>query len=195
MNRTSSYKRNTKETSINLSLDLDGSGVYNVNTGIGFFDHMLSQLSRHSLIDMKVQAEGDLQVDAHHTVEDVGIALGTALNAALGDKTGITRYANAFVPMDEVLAQATIDISGRPFLVFNAPTSEGSVGGMDWELTEEFFRAFAFNASITLHINVSYGNNRHHVCEAVFKAVARALRTAVSIDEKQKGIPSTKGIL
>ncbi|MHB1316145.1 MAG: imidazoleglycerol-phosphate dehydratase HisB [Christensenellales bacterium] len=195
MNRSWEFERTTKETAIQIRVDLDGSGDYNVNTGIGFFDHMLCQLSRHGLIDLTVQAKGDLHVDAHHTVEDVGIALGTAVSKALGEKVGISRYANAFVPMDESLAQATIDVSGRPFLVFNTPDIEGEIGGMDWEMTEEFFRAFAFNAGITLHINVLYGSNRHHVCEAVFKAVARALRQAVAIDEKQKDIPSTKGVL
>ena len=185
-------ERTTKETAIKIRVDLDGSGEYDVNTGIGFFDHMLSQLSRHSLIDMTVQAKGDLHVDGHHTVEDVGLAIGTAIGKALGDKAGITRYANAFVPMDEVLAQATVDISGRPFLVFNTPELEGDIGGMDWEMNEEFFRALAFKAGITLHINVQYGSNKHHVCEAVFKAVARALRQAVALDAKQKGIPSTK---
>ena len=195
MNRTWEYQRNTNETAISVRVDLDGSGVYDIDTGIGFFDHMLCQLSRHGMMDVTVHAKGDLHVDDHHTVEDVGIALGTAIGKALGDKTGITRYANAFVPMDESLAQATIDISGRPFLIFQTPDMDGTSGGMDWEVTEEFFRAFAFNAGFTLHINVPYGNNRHHVCEAIFKAVARALRQAVAMDARQQGIPSTKGVL
>ena len=195
MNRTYEYQRNTNETAISVSINLDGNGVYDIDTGIGFFDHMLSQLSRHGMMDVMIHAKGDLNVDGHHTIEDVGIALGTAIGKALGDKSGITRYANAFVPMDESLAQATVDISGRPFLVFQTPEIDGAAGGMDWEMTEEFFRAFAFNAGLTLHINVPYGNNRHHICEAIFKSVARALRQAVSIDDKQQGIPSTKGIL
>ncbi|WP_375451109.1 imidazoleglycerol-phosphate dehydratase HisB [uncultured Devosia sp.] len=194
--RTAEIARTTNETQITVSLNLDGTGTHAMSTGIGFFDHMLDQLARHSLIDMTVAAKGDLHIDFHHTAEDVGIALGQALLKALGDKTGIRRYASADLPMDGTLTRAAIDVSGRPFLVFRASFSAPKVGEMDTELFREFFQAFAMNAGITLHIENFYTDNNHHLAESMFKAVARALRDAVEIDPRQADrVPSTKGRL
>jgi len=194
--RTASVSRTTNETKIEVSVNLDGSGDYDNRTGIGFFDHMLDQLARHSLIDMTIRAEGDLHVDQHHTIEDVGIALGQAVKSALGDMKGITRYADVHLPMDETMTHCAIDVSGRPFLVFDAEFSRDKVGDFDTELFQEFFQAFAMNAGITLHIRNLYGTNNHHIAESCFKAAARALRAAVEIDpRKSDAIPSTKGSL
>ncbi len=194
--RTAAFERKTKETEISVELNLDGTGVYNVETGIGFLDHMLEQLSRHSLMDLTVKAKGDLHIDGHHTTEDCGIVIGKAIKQALGDMKGITRYANAYIPMDETLSRAAIDISGRPFLVWNVDFPRQKIGEMDTELFEEFFRAFAFAAGVTLHIENLYGTNSHHIIESCFKAVARALRAAVETDpRKADAVPSTKGTL
>ena len=194
--RTATVARDTKETAITVSVDLDGTGQSEMATGVGFFDHMLDQLARHSLIDIKVSAKGDLHIDDHHTVEDTGIALGQAIRQALGDRAGITRYADALLPMDETLARAAIDVSGRPFLVFKADFPREKIGTFDTELVREFFQAFAMNAGITLHLETLYGTNAHHIAESCFKAVARALKAAVTVDPRQGGaIPSTKGTL
>ncbi len=194
--RTATVARETKETSIDVTVALDGMGRSAMKTGVGFFDHMLDQLARHSLIDMTVTAKGDLHIDDHHTVEDTGIALGQAIRQALGDRAGITRYASAMLPMDETLSRAAIDVSGRPFLVFRAEFPREKIGTFDTELVREFFQAFAMNAGITLHIETFYGANAHHIAESCFKAVARALRDAIAIDPRQEGaIPSTKGTL
>ena len=194
--RIAAYDRKTKETSIDVALNLDGTGIYDVHTGIGFLDHMLEQLSRHSLIDIELRCEGDLHIDGHHTTEDCGIALGTAVKKALGEMKGITRYANAYIPMDETLTRAAIDISGRPFLVWRVEFPRDKIGEMDTELFEEFFRAFAFAAGVTLHVENLYGTNSHHIIESCFKALARALRAAVEIDpRKADAVPSTKGTL
>lgn len=192
--RESQVKRKTKETDIEIKVTLDGQGKTNIDTGIGFFDHMLTALSVHSGISMDIKVKGDLHVDGHHTVEDTGIVLGKALFEALGDKSGITRYGSAFIPMDESLAFCSLDISNRPFLVFQGSFTNAMIGGYDACLTEEFFRAFAFNAGITLHVNMMYGSNDHHKCEAAFKAVAHALKTAVTPLSEGK-ILSTKGVL
>jgi imidazoleglycerol-phosphate dehydratase len=193
--RTAQISRKTNETKIDLKVDLDGTGRGAARTGVGFFDHMLDLLSRHSLIDLDVKAEGDLHVDQHHTVEDVGIVLGQALDEALGDRSGITRYGNFAVPMDEALGVCALDISGRPFCSFEAELPPVAIAGFDTELTEEFFRALATNAKITLHLRTQYGSNAHHMIEACFKAFARALRQAVAIDPTESGVPSTKGTL
>ncbi|GHC74488.1 imidazoleglycerol-phosphate dehydratase HisB [Limoniibacter endophyticus] len=194
--RSAEVNRKTNETQVELRLDVDGTGVFDVSTGVGFFDHMLEQLSRHSLIDMTIKTSGDLHIDDHHTVEDTGIALGQALNKALGDRKGITRYGSMDLAMDETLTSAAIDVSGRPFLVWNVAFSASKVGSFDTELVREFFQAFAQNAGITLHVNLRYGTNNHHIAETCFKAVARALRKAVEVDQRQKDvIPSTKGTL
>jgi len=193
--RTAKVERQTNETGIVVEVNLDGSGQSNIETGVGFFDHMLEQIARHSLIDLMVQAKGDLHIDPHHTVEDVGICLGKALNEALGEPTGITRYGHGIVPMDEALGEANVDISGRPFLVFNAAIPGERVGQFDTQLTEEFFRAFAMNARVALHLNLRYGSNGHHCIEALFKAAARALRMALTTDPRVKGVPSSKGTL
>ena len=193
--RTAETFRQTKETKINLSLNLDGAGKSASETAIGFFDHMLDLLSRHSLIDLTVQAEGDLDVDAHHTVEDVGIVLGQTLEKALGDKRGINRYGWAIVPMDESLAQVAIDLSGRPAFVFNVKFTGDLIGTFPVELVEEFFKALSTSARMNLHITVPYGTNNHHISEAIFKAVAKALRQAVSHDPRNTDVPSTKGSL
>ncbi|SFK16698.1 imidazoleglycerol-phosphate dehydratase HisB [Falsiroseomonas stagni] len=196
MTRTASIARATSETDIRLTLALDGTGQVEVATGVGFFDHMLTALARHSLMDLTVAARGDLHIDDHHTVEDVGIVLGQALRQALGDKRGIRRFGQCLLPMDEALAEAAIDISGRPFLAWSVPFQRPKIGSFDTELVEEFFRAFAFNAGITLHVTLKAGTNAHHVAEACFKAVARALRMAVEADPRMAGeIPSTKGSL
>ena len=194
--RTATVARDTKETAIAVTVSLDGHGRGTIATGIGFFDHMLDQLARHSLIDMEVSAKGDLHIDDHHTVEDTGIALGQAIRQALGDRAGIARYADCLLPMDETLARAAIDVSGRPFLVFRADFPREKIGTFDTELVREFFQAFATNAGITLHLEVLHGANAHHMAEACFKAVARALKAAVALDLRQEGqIPSTKGSL
>ena len=194
--RTATVARDTKETAIAVTVALDGTGKGAITTGIGFFDHMLDQLARHSLIDMEVSAKGDLHIDDHHTVEDTGIALGQAIRQALGDRAGIARYADCLLPMDETLARCAIDVSGRPFLVFAADFPRPKIGTFDTELVREFFQAFAMNAGITLHLEVLYGANAHHMAEACFKAVARALKAAVALDPRQAGaIPSTKGTL
>ena len=180
--RKGAITRKTKETSIEVGLDLDGSGLADVTTGIGFFDHMLDQLARHSLIDIKIRAEGDRHIDDHHTVEDVGIALGQALAKALGDKRGLTRYADCLLPMDETLTRVALDVSGRPFLVFRTEFPTEKIGAFDTQLVREFFQAFAGNAGLTLHIETLYGSNSHHIAESCFKGVARALRGAIAID-------------
>jgi imidazoleglycerol-phosphate dehydratase len=196
MARTAKLSRQTSETDITLTLDLDGSGQADIATGIGFLDHMLTALTRHGLFDLTVRAKGDLHIDFHHTTEDVGIVLGRAVAQALGDKRGITRFGQALIPMDEALAEAVIDISGRPFLVWNVGFERPKIGEMDTELFEEFFRALATNAAITLHVTRRAGHNAHHVAEACFKATARALRAAVAIDPRAAdAIPSTKGAL
>lgn len=194
--RVAKIERKTKETRVELTLDLDGAGKTKVQTGVGFLDHMLDHLGKHSLCDLTLVAKGDVQVDDHHTVEDVGICLGQALLAALGDKAGISRYGWASVPMEETLANAVLDISGRAAVVFNVTFSGGKIGTFDTQLIEEFLRALCREAKMNLHINVPYGSNDHHVAEAVFKAVAQALRQAKAIDPSRKGdIPSTKGSL
>lgn len=194
--RTASVSRTTNETRIDVTIDLDGTGRYDNRTGIGFFDHMLDQLSRHSLIDMTIRAEGDLHIDQHHTTEDVGIALGQALRSALGDMKGIVRYADVHLPMDEAMTHCAIDVSGRPFLVFEADFTRDKVGDFDTELFQEFFQAFTMNAGITLHLRNLYGSNNHHIAETCFKAVARALRAAIAIDPRMAdAVPSTKGSL
>jgi imidazoleglycerol-phosphate dehydratase len=194
--RKATVKRTTKETDIAVAVDLDGSGTASISTGIGFLDHMLELLARHSRIDMNVKAAGDLHIDHHHTTEDVGIALGQAVKQALGDMKGITRYADVHVPMDEALTRVAIDISGRPFLVFRTAFTRDKVGSFDTELVNEWFQAFAVNAGITVHVETLYGQNDHHISESCFKGLARALRAAVAIDERAKGeVPSTKGSL
>ena len=194
-NRTAQIRRETKETKVEVILDLDGKGNASIRTGVGFFDHMLDLLGRHSLIDLTVNAEGDLQVDAHHTVEDVGIVIGQCLERAVGDKRGISRYGWAIVPMDESLAQVAVDLSGRPAFVYHVQFAAGSIGAFPVELVEEFFKALCTNARMNLHINVPYGTNNHHIAEAIFKAAARAIRQAVAIDPRNDQVPSTKGSL
>jgi imidazoleglycerol-phosphate dehydratase len=194
--RTGAVKRKTKETDIEVAVDLDGTGTSAVATGIGFLDHMLDLLARHSRIDIRVKALGDLHIDQHHTTEDTGIALGQAVRQALGDMKGITRYSDVHVPMDEALTRVAIDISGRPFLVFRVAFGRDKVGAFDTELVREWFQAFAMNAGITLHVETLYGANDHHIAESCFKALARALRGAVAIDARAAGeVPSTKGVL
>lgn len=193
--RRAEIQRETAETKIQLKLDLDGTGQAKVNTGIGFFDHMLDLLARHSLIDLDVQAKGDLHVDAHHTVEDVGICFGKGLAQSLGDKAGIRRYGSATLPMDEVLVTAAIDLSGRPFCVWRADVAPEMLGGFNAPLAEEFWRAVASNAAMNLHVVCHHGKNAHHIVEGVFKACARTLRQAIEIDPRVTGVPSTKGVL
>ena len=194
--RNASLSRKTRETDIEVEVTLDGSGKSEISTGVGFFDHMLDQIARHSLIDLKIQAKGDLHIDFHHTVEDVGIALGQAIRQALGDMKGITRYADVHLPMDETLTRVAMDISGRAFLVFRTEFHAPKIGEFDTQLVREFFQAFAMNAGLTLHVETLYGINDHHISESCFKGLARALRIAVSIDERQSGrVPSTKGTL
>jgi imidazoleglycerol-phosphate dehydratase len=196
MARTVSLARKTLETDISLTLSLDGSGKADIATGIGFLDHMLTALTRHALLDLTLRASGDLHIDFHHTTEDVGIVLGQAIAQALGDKRGIARFGHALVPMDEALAEVAIDISGRPFLAWDVAFAQPKIGQMDTELFEEFFRAFAFNALLTLHVTRRAGHNAHHVAEACFKATARALRAAVALDPRiGDAVPSTKGAL
>lgn len=195
-NRTASQSRKTSETEIEVSVVVDGTGSYDIKTGVGFFDHMLEQLARHSGMDFKIRANGDLHIDDHHTVEDVGIALGMAINEALGDRAGITRYGSADLPMDDTLSRAAIDVSGRPFLVWRVAFNAPKIGTFDTELVREFFQALAMNGRITLHVENAYGDNNHHIAESIFKAVARALRVAIAMDSREIGkIPSTKGTL
>jgi len=194
--RKADVSRQTNETRISVSVNLDGEGRYDVQSGIGFLDHMLEQLSRHSLIDLKLRAEGDTHIDLHHTTEDAGIALGQAIGKALGERKGITRYASIDLPMDEVCTRAAVDVSGRPYLIWQVRFSRPKVGEFDTELFREFFQALAQNAGLTLHVVNLYGENNHHIAETCFKALARALRTAVAIDPRQEGrVPSTKGSL
>ncbi len=194
--RTASVERNTNETKITVSVNLDGSGVYDISTGLGFLDHMLEQLSKHSLIDMSVKTDGDLHIDGHHTTEDTGIALGLALKDALGERRGIARFGDCLLPMDETMTRTAVDVSGRPFLVWRVDFRRDKVGEMDTELFQEFFRALAFGAGITLHVDNLYGENNHHIVESAFKATAYALRRAIEIDpRKADQIPSTKGTI
>ena len=193
--RIGKINRATRETKIDVEINLDGAGIAEISSGIGFFDHMLNLFAAHGQFDLKVICAGDLEVDGHHSIEDIGISLGAAIKEALGDKRGITRYGTFFLPMDETLALVSLDISGRPFLVCELGELAPMVGEFDTELVEEFLRAFAFNAGITLHVKIFYGKNSHHKIEAVFKALGHALNTAVAIDKKIKGVPSTKGVL
>jgi imidazoleglycerol-phosphate dehydratase len=193
--RKAEIERKTNETEIELSLNLDGSGQSENSTGVGFFDHMLDHVARHGLFDLKVRAEGDLHVDTHHTVEDVGICLGQALEKALGDKSGIVRFGSAQVPMEDALAQVSVDLCGRAYCVYQAAYGTQKIGEFDVELVEEFMRSFSNNARMNLHVKVEYGTNSHHVAEAIFKALGRALAQAVGYDDRVKGVPSTKGVL
>jgi imidazoleglycerol-phosphate dehydratase len=193
--RAASIERSTKETKVKLDLELDGAGRTQISTGVGFFDHMLDLLARHARMNLTVTASGDLETGAHHTTEDVGIVLGQALDRALGDRRGITRYGDAMVPMDEALGACALDVSGRPYCAFEADLPATTIAGFETELTEEFFRAIANNAKLTVHIRALEGTNAHHKIEACFKAFARALRQAVALDETETGVPSTKGVL
>ena len=194
--RTASIERKTKETSISVEVNLDGTGKYEIQTGIGFLDHMLEQISKHSLIDLKVKAKGDLHIDLHHTTEDTGIAIGEAIAKALGDKKGIKRYAHALIPMDETLSRVALDVSNRPYLVWNVKLKVEKLGEMDTELFKEWFQAFAQAAGITLHIENIYGDNSHHIIESCYKGLAKSLRTAFEVDQRMKDIiPSTKGTI
>jgi len=194
--RVAEVVRTTKETDISVSVNLDGDGIYDVDTGIGFLDHMLEQLSRHSLIDLTVRAKGDLHIDFHHTTEDSGYAVGEAISNALGDRRGIRRYGDALIPMDETLTRVALDASNRPYLVWKVPFTRDKLGEMDTELFLEWYRAFAQSAGLTLHVETIYGENNHHMIESCFKGLARALRTAVEIDPRRAGeVPSTKGVL
>ena len=194
--RQASVERNTKETQISAEIALDGSGTYDVSTGIGFLDHMLEQLSRHSLMDLKVRAQGDLHIDFHHTTEDTGYAVGEALSKALGDRAGIVRYGSALIPMDETLTRVALDSSNRPYLVWKVDFSRPKLGEMDTELFKEWFKAFAQSAGLTLHVETLYGENNHHIVESCFKGLARALKEAIAIDpRKADAVPSTKGVL
>lgn len=194
--RSARVERNTTETQIAAELNIDGTGKYAIETGIGFLDHMLEQLSRHGLMDLTLNAKGDLHIDQHHTTEDSGIAIGTAFKQALGDRKGITRYAHAYIPMDETLSRVAIDISGRPYLVWRVEFTKHKIGEMDTELFKEWFQAFAFAAGVTLHVENLYGENNHHIIESCFKGLARAMRAAAAIDPRAKdAIPSTKGTL
>ena len=193
--RQAELQRKTNETEIFVRVAIDGAGAADVSTGVGFFDHMLTHLARHGLFDITVKATGDLHIDAHHTVEDIGICLGKAFLEAVGVPNGIRRYGQALVPMDEALAEVAVDFSGRPFLVFNADLPKGALNGFDVELAQEFMQAFAVNARLTLHVNLRYGSNTHHCIEGIFKALAQALRRALEIDGRATGVPSTKGML
>ncbi len=194
--RKASIDRKTTETDVTATVDLDGNGVFDISTGVGFLDHMLEQLSRHSLIDISLKARGDVHIDFHHTTEDSGIALGQAVARALGDRKGIRRYASLHLPMDEALTRAAIDVSGRPYLIWKVAFNRPKIGDFDTELVREWFQAFAMNAGVTLHVETLYGDNNHHIAESCFKALARCLREAISIDPRQKDrIPSTKGSL
>ncbi|MHC1762431.1 MAG: imidazoleglycerol-phosphate dehydratase HisB [Negativicutes bacterium] len=193
--RKATVSRQTKETKVEISLDLDGAGESRIQTGIGFFDHMLTLMARHGLFTLEIEAAGDLEVDSHHTVEDVGIVLGQAIAKAAGDKYGIRRYGQIYVPMDEALVLVVLDFSGRSYLAFEAELGQGRIGGLDVEMVEEFLRALAENAGITLHIRMLNGKNRHHMIEAIFKALGRAMAAALEIDPRVKGVPSSKGSL
>ncbi len=194
--RTANVERNTSETKVSVELNLDGTGVYDVSTGIGFLDHMLEQLSKHSLIDLKLRAEGDLHIDMHHTTEDCGIAIGQAFAKAAGERRGINRFSQCYLPMDETLSRIAIDVSGRPYLVWKVEFDRPKIGDMDTELFREWFQAFVQNAGISLHVETLYGTNNHHIIESCFKGLARALRQAIETDPRQKDIiPSTKGSL
>ena len=193
--RTATLKRTTKETDIEISFDIDGAGEANVGSGIGFFDHMLILFAKHGLFSLTVKAQGDLVIDGHHTVEDIGIVLGQALAKAAGDKAGIRRYGHVYVPMDEALVLVVVDFSGRPFLAFDAELGQGRIGEFDVELTEEFLRAVAVNAGLTLHVKLLSGKNRHHMVEAIFKALGRALSQSLERDPRVQGVPSSKGML
>ena len=194
--RKATVERTTKETSVSASVNLDGSGIYDIDTGIGFLDHMMEQLSRHSLIDLTLRAKGDTHIDFHHTTEDVGIVVGQAIADALGDLRGITRYGSAIIPMDETCTRCSVDISGRPFIIFKVSFSRDKLGEMDTELFLEWFRAFAQGAGMTLHVENMYGENNHHIIESSYKALARAMRQAIEIDpRKSNTIPSTKGMI
>ena len=193
--RTATLKRTTKETDIEISFDIDGAGEANVGSGIGFFDHMLILFAKHGLFSLSVKAQGDLVIDGHHTVEDIGIVLGQALAKAAGDKAGIRRYGHVYVPMDEALVLVVVDFSGRPFLAFDAELGQGRIGEFDVELTEEFLRAVAVNAGVTLHVKLLSGKNRHHIVEAIFKALGRALSQSLERDPRVQGVPSSKGML
>ena len=193
--RTATLKRTTKETDIEISFDIDGAGEANVGSGIGFFDHMLILFAKHGLFSLTVKAQGDLVIDGHHTVEDIGIVLGQALAKAAGDKAGIRRYGHVYVPMDEALVLVVVDFSGRPFLAFDAELGQGRIGEFDVELTEEFLRAVAVNAGLTLHVKLLVGKNRHHIVEAIFKALGRALSQSLERDPRVQGVPSSKGML
>ena len=196
MNRVAEVRRDTQETKIRVRVDLDGSGRSRLATGIGFFDHMLDQIARHGLIDLEVEAQGDLHIDAHHTVEDIGITLGMAFAKAVGDKKGLVRYGHAYVPLDEALSRVVIDFSGRPGLVWHVPFTRAMIGAFDVDLAHEFFQGFVNHALVTLHVDNLKGHNAHHQCETIFKAFARALRMALAIDPRAAGtIPSTKGTL
>ena len=196
MKRTGSISRKTKETSIDVTLTIDGTGVSQMQTGVGFFDHMLDQLARHSLMDISVKAEGDLHIDTHHTVEDCGWAVGSAFAEAIGDRSGICRYGSFYLPMDEAMSRVAVDVSGRPFLIWNVQLTSPKIGEMDTEVFREFFQAFSQAAGITLHVETLYGVNSHHMIESCFKALARALRIATTIDPREAGrVPSTKGVL
>ena len=193
--RCAAIERKTAETQVTVKLNLDGEGKCEIATGIGFLDHMLTLLAKHGFMDLTVKAKGDLEVDSHHTVEDIGIVLGEALKEALADKAGIHRYGNCFIPMDETLAQVCLDFSGRPFLVFGAEIPKTKLGNYETEMTEEFFRAITMNCGLTLHIRLLYGSNAHHIIEAIFKAFARAVAEAVAMDPRVKGVMSSKGVL
>ena len=194
--RSATYSRTTHESDIKIALDLDGTGLYDNETGVGFFDHMLDQFARHSLIDVKIRCVGDLQIDDHHTVEDVGIAIGQALNQAVGDKLGINRYGSCLLPMDDALVRVSLDLSGRSFLTWNVDLPTSKIGTFDTELVREFFQAFASHGGITLHVDMLHGINSHHIVEATFKSVARALRIALELDARSlNAVPSTKGVL
>jgi imidazoleglycerol-phosphate dehydratase len=194
--RAATVKRRTKETKISATVDLDGTGAYDVSTGVGFLDHMIEQLARHALIDISLRCEGDLHIDQHHTTEDAGIVLGQAFAQALGDKAGITRYGACYLPMDETLTRVALDVSGRPYLVWKVDFTRPKIGEMDTELFREWFQAFAQHAGLTLHVETLYGENSHHIAETCYKALARALRQAIAIDPRQSGrVPSTKGQL
>ena len=193
--RTSSIERNTKETQVSVTLGLDGSGAGEIETGIGFFDHMLELLKKHALVDLTVKAKGDIDVDYHHTVEDVGLVIGKALDEALGDRKGIVRYGFASVPMDEALCETSLDLGGRPFIVMQCPMKHAMVRDFEVKLVEEFFRAVSVEARANIHLRQIYGDEAHHVCEGLFKSFARALRAAVAVDPREKGVPSSKGVI
>jgi len=195
MARTATISRKTKETEINVTLDLDGRGMHEIESGVPFLDHMLTQIARHGFFDLQVSANGDLEIDAHHTVEDLGICLGEAFKQALGDKSGVRRYGRGSMPMHEALAAVVLDFSGRPFLVYNVPLPKAQIGNFDLELVEEFFTAFCNHAGANVHVNLAYGDNLHHIIEAVFKAFARALDEATQLDPRVEGVLSSKGTL